>query len=70
MKSIVAFVRQTSVLEAVLFTGVVCLAVTAGYASLTTSRIENGDITGSTHPSSAPPLARMQPMPDAIEPQH
>ena len=68
MITIVNIVRKISILELAVFAGVACLALTAGYASLSNTQTGRyGDITGSAHMVKVTPLATMQPMPDAID---
>ncbi len=72
MNTLVEIVKKTSILEIAVFAAIACMAITAGYASLSGSMSARyGDITGSAHMVKVTPLATMQPMPDAIEtPQH
>ena len=68
MKTIVEFAKKSNALELVLFSGMVCLAITAGYASLSSRPTAAlGDITGSAQGvKKVTPLATMQPMPEAL----
>jgi hypothetical protein len=72
MKTVIEIVKKTSFVEVAVFAGVACMALTAGYASLSrpmTAYDNNGDITGTAHPIKITPLTTMQPMPDPIDQQ-
>jgi catalase (peroxidase I) len=68
MNTFIDIVKKTSIMEIAVFGGIACLAIAAGYASLTVSTPSRyGDITGSAHMVKVTPLSTMQPMPDAID---
>ena len=70
MKLLATIAKNTNLMEVVLFAGIACLALTAGYASMSVATtVSYGDITGSAHPVKVAPLATMQAMPEMIPAQ-
>jgi hypothetical protein len=70
MNVVYEIMKKSSAMELVLFAGVICLALTAGYASMALRHpVAMTEITGSTHPMKVTPLQTMQAMPEAVDAQ-